>query len=887
MIADSTFSYFRYWAKTDKETGAYHLLPYHCLDVAAVASVWWDNSHAIRRSFNQDNLFDETQNKAWVLFFVALHDYGKFDVRFQRRAEYVWSLLYPDSGNYQLLPSVSECRNYYHGEGGLSWLRRDQEELFGCNSSNQGFDFLDDPEDSTSPLWCAWKPWIEAVTGHHGYIKLSEIVGNASLPPTCDKRLWHVDQDARREWIAALEKMFLNPVGLSLSDKPPACSPLFLAGFCSIADWLGSHNDEANFIFIQTPQDLSQYFHERCRADAKQILESAGVICQPLPYGGVVSLLGFNRQPRSMQTVVDDLPIQPGLSIIEAPTGCGKTEAALAYAWRLIAAGLADSIIFALPSQATANAMLDRLERIAPLLFTDHPNLLLAHGSARFNKAFLRIKHAALDGYGHEDGSIQCSQWLAESRKRIFLGQVGVCTVDQVLISVLPVRHRFVRGFGIGRSVLIVDEVHAYDAYMYGLLEEVLKEQKAAGGSAILLSATLAESQRIQLFTAWDMPLQKINQPAPYPLLMWTDGRNHLAFELSPSHFPKDYQIEVEPISLPGMLPDEALLRRMVNAAQAGAQVAFVCNLVVAAQALTRKLREMTSLPVDLFHARFCFSHRREKETAAKECFGPQGKRSAGRILIATQVVEQSLDLDFDWIITQLCPVDLLFQRMGRLHRHNHLHRPSGFEKPCCTVLLPEDGTYGVHEKIYNNTRVLWRTEQKVRNTPEGIIVFPDAYRSWIEAVYQDDPWDEEPLEQTAAFEAFKDNIEYIKRFLAKQMLERAHGMTPFSDTEDAVTAVTRDGDMNLTVIPYYRTQQGTVLMDGVLLESLDEFGQLEALALNSVGIPKSWGYHLEDPIDGTIWLAMEPEGNGFRGHSKGAIFRYHHDIGLEKEKER
>jgi CRISPR-associated endonuclease/helicase Cas3 len=825
----------------------------------------------------------EGQLRSWVLFFIALHDYGKFDVRFQLRVKPLWQSLYPEAGIYNGLPGVRDCLDYYHGEGGLSWFMQDYEALLGCGSTSAGggLSFLDEPEDIPPERWLTWKPWLESVTGHHGHIRAAEYAAVTSLPPACDKRLAQIDSDARSGWVTALELLFLKSAGLSLGSTPPICSPL-MAGFCSVADWLGSRCDEHNFTYCQSTQELPAYFEERLIHDARRILDLAGIVARPTPYAGVGILLEPGNNPRSLQTLVDSLPLEAGLTLVEAPTGSGKTEAALAYAWRLVAAGLADSIVFALPTQATANAMLGRLKRIAPLFFEDTPNLLLAHGSARFNEDFSKIKHAVLDGYEREDGWVQCSQWLAESRKRVFLGQIGVCTVDQVLISVLPVRHRFVRGFGVGRSVLIVDEVHAYDAYMYGLLEEVLRQQKASGGSAILLSATLPERQRRQLDNAWDAEFECQGENTPYPLATWTDGETTTPFELEPEQLPHEITVKMEPVRVSGMLPEEMLLRRVVAAAEAGAQVAIVCNLVDVAQGLARELLSMASIPVDLFHARYCHSHRRVKELAAIERFGPKGERTQGRILVATQVVEQSLDLDFDWLITQLCPVDLLFQRMGRLHRHARSGlRPQGFETPLCTVLLPEGEDYGLHGVIYANTRVLWRTAQKLLSAPE--VIFPIAYRAWIESVYREEPWGNEPEEVEKGYEKFRYEIEEVKRYKARYMADTA--MNPFADTDEKITAVTRDGEMNLTVVPFCRTPEGMMLMDGTVYEKLDEYRRLESLSLNSVGVPKSWGYHLENPDEGRYWLEMEPEGEGFKGSSKNVTFHYHKDMGLEKDK--
>lgn len=877
--------YFQYWGKAEKNGVGYHLLAYHCLDVAAVAAAWWDASPAIRRGFHLHNDLPDERLRAWVLFFIATHDYGKFDARFQLRVKPVWQSLNRGTSIYSTLPSVQDCKHYYHGEGGLSWFMQDHAALFaGDSGSGNGWDFLDTVEVATSGRWEAWRPWIEAVMGHHGHIKSANYVSETSLSPSCDKRLATADLEARIKWLSVLEDLFLSPVGLSLSDSPPSCSPL-MAGFCSVADWLGSRCDDVNFTFCREPRSLRDYYQERYLADARRVLNLAGIIGRPRQYAGVGALLEPDKRPHSLQTLVDNLPLQPGLTLVEAPTGSGKTEAALAYAWRLVVSGFADSVVFALPTQATANAMLGRLRRMALLLFDENPNLLLAHGTSRFNEEFTRIKHAALDGYEREDGWVQCSQWLAESRKRVFLGQIGVCTVDQVLISVLPVRHRFVRGFGVGRSVLIVDEVHAYDAYMYGLLEEVLRQQKESGGSAILLSATLPEQQRQQLCEAWDAALDAKGEAVPYPLTTWVAGGKTIPFEPGPADLPNEITVKLEPLRLPKMAPDERCLSRIVAAAEAGAQVAIVCNLVDVAQGLARKLRSMTSLPVDLFHARYCHSHRQEKELAVIKWFGPKGERALGRILVATQVVEQSLDLDFDWLITQLCPVDLLFQRMGRLHRHDRKgSRPSGFEMPLCTVLLPEDDDYDLHGVIYANTRVLWRTAQKVLSAPEGTIVFPHAYRAWIESIYREEPWGNEPEEVEKSYEQFKYEIDEIKRYKARYMVDTA--MNPFADTDEKVTAVTRDGEMSLTIVPFCRTPEGAMLMDGTEYEKLDEYQRLESLSLNRVSAPKSWRRYLENSDEeGRYWIEMGKEGEVFRGVSRGVTFRYHKDTGLEKEK--
>lgn len=845
-------SYYRYWGKANRDVeqsgDAYHLLPYHCLDVAAVAAAWWDGSASLRKSFLANSNVAEKTYRAWLLFFVALHDLGKWDVRFQRKAPECWKIW--NSGYRDRVPSLNDSRTYDHGKSGLYWFREDTlddvpeySDLFAC---------LDEGPQLKR---VAWYPWLEAVCGHHGYVIPQQQLPGRLLALTSEyQKLAEQDKQARQEWLAALAELFLKPQGLSLEDDPPACSPL-LAGFCSVADWLGS--DQRVFQFDASEHELSRYFSEELLSKAREQVIRCGLISHIRPYEGVTALLAAGDSPRQLQCLVEQLPLASGLTVIEAPTGSGKTETALAYAWRLLDQGIADSIVFALPTQATANAMLDRLDKLIDKLFADG-NLILAHGNSRFNRRYEAIRHKGKDYQGDEEAWAQCCDWLAQSRKRIFLGQIGVCTIDQVLISVLPVKHRFVRGFGVGRSVLIVDEVHAYDAYMYGLLEAVLKAQHAAGGSALLLSATLPSQLQQALLATYQ---EKLPSLTAYPLIAWAPAHSGVVkhFELTEAQYPASFPVFIDTRAVPDLLPDSLLLDEMVAAARNGAQVALVCNLVDVAQRIYGQLKERNLADIDLqlFHARFTHLDRRDKEQAVQNCFGREGDRSRGRILVATQVIEQSLDVDFDWLITQLCPVDLLFQRLGRLHRHKREFRPLGFSQPRATVLLPDGDGYGSHGSIYGNTLVMWRTEQLLISLGEQPLQFPDAYRSCIESVYQPELSGDEPEWVAQGLEKWQlENA--VSRSNAQQMLKWAEN-TWLSDEDDNVRAVTRDGEMSLTVIPYLDSSAGRKLLNGVMVESCDEHKLAEALALNRVMVPNSWRNPLSPLIDaeGICWLDM------------------------------
>jgi CRISPR-associated endonuclease/helicase Cas3 len=877
--------YWRYWGKSvpalppkQEQYPGWHLLVWHCLDVTAVACAWWDLSHSIRRAFaaafgvNPHDAQSMARLKAWVLFFIALHDLGKFDVRFQRKAWAVTEVLWPELARISANTPEVDWKHYDHGLEGFRWFQAELDTLLGVD------------DDQLDEAWDWWRAWMEAVAGHHGEI----ISDNGSSDEIRNfGGLEALDVEARRAWVTELETLFLAPAGLSLRHLPPRIknenrtAQNLLAGFCSVADWVGSNT--RHFPYNVKPSEPAVYFNQRVAETVeRRVLESYGLLGRILDYSDVRSLLPENHEPCGVQTLVDQLPVEPGLLLVEAPTGSGKTEAALAYAWRLLEAGYADSIVFALPTQATANAMLKRLEDFAGKAFEGGANIVLAHGKSQFNEEFKRLTETGrhLNMQGKEEAAAQCTAWLAQSRKRAFLGQIGVCTVDQTLLSVLPVRHKFVRGFGINRSVLIVDEVHAYDSYMTGLLEETLYRQAQTGGTALLLSATLPAKQRQALLKAWSTENTQVS--AGYPLLTHVREQKSYTPELAPEHHPEPHAVAVECLTTSEAEPNDAILDRIVQAAQAGARVVLIVNLVDVAQNAAKELRRKTDLPVDIFHARYRFKDRQIKENAVLAQYGKEAPRDTGRILVATQVVEQSLDLDFDWMVTQICPVDLLFQRLGRLHRHKR-QRPPGFEDARCTVLTPENGNYGLIECIYGDPRLLWRTEQLLRR-PEGLIQFPKAYREWIEAVYGDE-WqgnEEEPDDVFGKHCGWKQRQEQKRNDAARYV---KMNIREFRDDQEVVASLTRDEEMGYTLLPV--SADKSAFLDGLRFQELDDVRKAEKVNLNGIPAPASWKFlsslEVDEKKEGCRLLPMVPEGDGWKTNAGGTVLTYTREFGLEK----
>lgn len=883
--------YYRYWGKADEE-GNYHLLVYHCLDVAAVAAYWFDNSRVIQRSFQLNNPEYKLNGiRAWILFFIALHDIGKIDIRFQMKAPKVFRILNP---NFKAIGITQESINkYYHGPAGLYWFygEREFERISGNKeaekkeSSNCCIDFFDDEDDNNDD---PYREWFESVCGHHGHLYKSNNSGDYSLSLAVPGKLKESFKAARKEFVLVFEEMFLKPQGLSLKEKPPVHS-ISLAGFCSINDWLGSNRAVNHFEFVKQETDLVKYFETKYTHDAPFLINAIGLLTKPKDYKGIIAILKKEYSPRQLQTKIDLLPIKQGLTIVEGSTGSGKTELALAYAWKLIEAKLADSIIFALPSQATANGMLPRLDKLAGVLFQDHPNLLLAHGNAKFSDVFLEIQKRGNTLQGNNEAIVQCNEWLAQSRKRALLGQIGVCTVDQVLLSVLPVRHRFIRQFCAGRSVLIVDEVHAYDQYMYGLLIEVIHNQLQAGGSVILLSATLPGYQKQQLLKAWDYESDDLSNKK-YPLISNISTDGYVELGLQNKEFPQPENLKRVKKDLyvcNQMIPGPGLTGQITKEVQNGVTIAIICNLVDDAQNIYQCLLN-NGLEVEqvmLFHSRYTLNDRQTIEKKVLRYFGEEN-RVKGKVLVATQVIEQSLNVDFDWMISQLCPIDLLFQRAGRLHRFNLKNRPEGFEEPLLTILLPdEDFNYGTHELIYNNKRVMWRTEKLLKQNP-AYIIFPDVYRPWIERVYQMEKWNNEPEKVTEAYIKYEGEIAFIQQLKAKMILKSA--MNPLPDTYIHAQTMTRDGEMSLSIIPFIRVNGGKELISGKLIKKIDKIRDSEDIYMNTVNVPGNW-YHwikeyLEEGDEGILWFEMHKENSSFiKQVNKRQLF-YSSTLGFKKE---
>lgn len=375
----------------------------------------------------------------------------------------------------------------------------------------------------------------------------------------------------------------------------------------------------------------------------------------PTPGLSFKDLFGF--APNAMQEAFLEKATTPGVHILEAPMGLGKTEAALYASYQMLCAGGLSGLYFALPTQATANQMLDRVNKFLGKFLDKYAHSVakLSHGAAGVIQDF--------GAAGAPGGS-----WFSSS-KNALLVPFGVGTVDQALLACMYTRFSGVRAFALTKKVLVVDEVHSYDLYTGTFLSHLIKFVRDTGGSVILLSATLT-----------DAAVQQLTGTFPtcrdYPRYVGAGS------EGLPCGVP-DKLVSLSTGTL------EKATEKAIEDARAGAQVLFILNTVDEAVASYRTLASHLGADrVGLLHSRFTKADRQRNEAHWCGIYGKGGDRSVGRVLVGTQVLEQSLDLDADVMYSFLCPTDMLFQRTGRLHRHQNV-RPEGYESPSLYLVVP------------------------------------------------------------------------------------------------------------------------------------------------------------------------------------------------------
>lgn len=666
-----------FWGKLSESEGQWHPLQDHCLDVAACAKVLLSNTILGKRLAKLAGLDSLSPSQIiQLVILIALHDIGKFGRFFQNKAETnsrksghveeAWALL-----SYGLASPALEKL------GLLSW------------------------GDCVVPL-------LYASIGHHG----SPVRAGSGTAPTPNlggeliEENWREGPDLAP--LKALEE-FCEQLSLLLPEnftpEPLPTNPEFVhafAGLVTLADWLGS--SRAYFPYRTEGDDRPRF--EVAEELATEAFRAMGLLGDArAAFDGPP---GFDRvlpfPPRGAQTLLSELPpehrlTEGSLLFFEAATGAGKTEAAFWHFLRLYEAGQVGGLYFALPTRTAAVEIYERAVDIIARAFPDdalRPPVTLAVPGylGTDGQEGTRLAPFEVLWPDSEHERFRHRSWAAEHPKRYLAGAISIGTIDQVLLSGVRNRHAHLRSTALLRSLLVIDEVHASDAYMTRLLEPVLAHHIRAGGHAFLMSATLGDAARNDLKKASGFASTPASPEeaaaAPFPRLELHAGAAHMEASLPvPPSSGKDVSF-----SLVSSEDNERVLRDAIDAAEGGAKVVVLRNTVkdcletqefVEFHASPKLLLRSKGVPAP-HHSRFCPEDRKCLDRALLARIGKE-RTDGGALIVATQTIQQSLDIDADFLVTDLCPMDVLLQRVGRLHRHRRDARPGGFERARCAVL--------------------------------------------------------------------------------------------------------------------------------------------------------------------------------------------------------
>lgn len=723
------------WAKSDRNTDSSLLLWRHMADSAAVAGLLWDEwlPRGIIRRLSVD--LDDEAARRRLLWLAAVHDLGKATAAFQMQMPELCEEM--RGAGFDFRAFTNERALLPHSLASMYLLGRWLEDHHGWSRK-------------------VARSYAVVPGSHHGVTPTNgELLGVPGRPTLIGEApAWRLAQDGLADFAATLAGV--TPADLAEWSRKPLGldAQILITATVIVADWLASDSERFRYDDHRDSQDRA--------ADAWQdvMLTPAWHPLAPPQNAATLYAERFDlpegAAPRPVQLAAVEVAREverPGLLIIEAPMGEGKTEAALAVAEIFAERSGAGGCFVALPTMATSDAMFSRVRAWIDRLPSqgDARSLFLAHGKASLNKEFTELRRdsrlGAVGDDAYESGRnrsipsevVIAHQWLS-GRKKGTLSNFVVGTIDQILFAALKTRHLMLRHLALVGKVVIIDEVHAVDVYMSTYLERVLHWLGAYGVPTILLSATLPAAQRRALLEAYrggataaervreksasgpvaeeaaglglaallkasqsPSPAQPIEdstspaEPVGYPLITATTAIEPLVRAVPAS-------MRATNVSLERLADDDASLLALLRECLADGGCAVVIrNTVGRAQSTMRLLQNELGLPGELrlMHSRFVAADRARNDEWLRAHFGPPGSqglpeqfdehRPHRAVIVATQVVEQSLDIDFDLMVTDLAPTDLLLQRIGRLHRHPRSGRPAAVAEPRCVITGVED----------------------------------------------------------------------------------------------------------------------------------------------------------------------------------------------------
>ena len=681
------------WAKKKEKDGIFYWLSLkrHLEDTREVMGLLWEHwlSEGQRAYITKSMKVEEDEAKSLAMFIGAIHDIGKATPAFQVQ------------------------RGFQNSEDlDLLLMEKLEQEGFSGIKDLELTDRGKTPHAYAGEVICRLagiNRGIASIIGAHHGVPMKENYSLTSFVEAYTANFYQEEKEDSpicKKWKATQEELLswaLESCGYKNVEDLPRCpkpTQLLLSGLLIMADWIASNEEYFPLFSLQNEVDhelddatVNQEDKKKEEIQISERVESAWLKWTQNQTWEATQLFdakqayqnSFHFMPRDFQEKVfteiagaEDI----GLVILEAPMGCGKTEAALMTAEQLAGKQQCAGVFFGLPTQASSNGIFPRVESWVDSLGQENQeklSLRLSHGKAALNEEFQSLSRNCSEGIdldGEKTKYVYVNEWFS-GRKKAMLDDFIVGTVDHLLLMALKQKHLMLRHLGFSKKVVIIDEVHAYDAYMGQYLYMVLQWLGAYKVPTIILSATLPIERRKDLMKYYlkgrgikekDIGNFDFLKAESYPLLTFSKGSEVESFS--------DFQEEKEKKVTLYQLDEENLVDTVKSLGKNGAVIGIIVNTVGRAQRITKVLLEaFPEEEVHLLHSRFIDTDRIKKEEELLKKIGKNAERPKRFIVVGTQVIEQSLDIDFDLMISDLCPVDLLIQRIGRLHRHK-IERP-------------------------------------------------------------------------------------------------------------------------------------------------------------------------------------------------------------------
>lgn len=862
------------WGKSNAG-GSVNLLLQHLLDAAAVAELMWDHFLSPGLKARIDECCGGRGRSLFALL-CALHDVGKASPAFQAKDPLLAARVQGAGLTWRELDRNS--RKWHHTLAGAVVVRR----------------VLRTAGWSRAAVRWVWP----LVAGHHGVVpgehKLVDPPGRGNAQGT---GRWELVQDELVHRVAV--ELGLDLRAVAPSQVPRRGVQLALAGAIIMADWIAS--DGSHFPGVAALADVSmERARERAARAWKALSLRGGWSPSSLPVFEDPVAARFGKPARAMQLeavrLAEQMPA-PGLLIVEAPMGEGKTEAALTAVEVLARRFGADGIYVGMPTQATSDPMFTRVCEWASLVESGLPVGLL-HGKRRFNREWQEIlaqrdirvegvdEFGCDDAYGasrSQDGTRSATETVAPAewllgRNRGLLIPLTVGTVDQLLHAATRTRHVMLRHAGLAGRVVVLDEVHAYDVYMAQFLFEALRWLADMQVPVVLLSATLPSSMREGLVRAYlqgacgsrEVDLSGLPAVDGYPSVLSAcvvDGEPRFAVGHS-APWRESVPVRVQVLDEPVDGGPEPVVELLQEALRDGGCALVVRNTVGRAQRTYAAVKAVFGEDAVLLHARLAMGERVDRTERVLDLLGPpdrKGKpaRPPRLVVVATQLAEQSFDVDVDLLVTDLAPIDLMLQRIGRLHRHARtVPRPAGVRTPRVVVTglrrrpngppvfpLGSSYVYGDHMLLRTAGLVLDAADGRGWSVPAQVPAlvaagYGDACvvpAEWSDAARDAEAeWTAEGARRQAAAEAF---LLAGPDELGAPTLAGLHDRsTAELPTEDAVAAVVRDGEPSVEVVLVRRDRGRYQTLDGHSLgptgEAVSEPEVAEHVLQSTVRLP-------------------------------------------------